>query len=151
MAKFEFIEEPKGGVGMEIIAEDERAICDAAVGALCLYSWQLEPVQERACYDLAWYGFDLRTAIVGLLSEVLFRMENDQLVFKRFETLAIEAVDELDDKHKRQQIKISGRAFGEPYDPSKHRRRFPVSAVLLTKLRLKPHADGLRFYCVLDA
>ncbi|RRJ82810.1 archease [Aestuariirhabdus litorea] len=151
MARYAFIEEPKGGVGMEIIAEDEESICNAAFAALCLYCWEPESVDEHDSVEIAWYGFDLRTAIVGLLSEALFRMENDQIVFRRFETLAIEEVDDLDDRHRRKQIRISGRAYGEPYDPGKHRRRFPVSAVVLTHLRLKPCNDGLRFYCVLDA
>ncbi len=151
MAQFNFVEEPKGGVGMEIIAADEKTLCNAAISALCLYMWEQDKVIERDSYTVSWYGFDHKTALVGLLSDVLFRMENDQLVFKSFETLSIEEVDDLDERHRRQQIRITGRAFGEPYDPERHILRFPVTAVLLTKLRLKPHAEGLRFYCILDA
>lgn len=151
MARFSFVEEINGGVGMEIIAPDEHSVCNAAVGALCLYIWDQDSVIESDSYPVSWYGFNLKTAIVGLLSEVLFRMENDQIVFKRFETLTIEEVDDLDERHRRKQIKISGRAFGEPYDPEKHQLQFPVSAVLLTRLRLKKHDDGLQFYCILDA
>jgi SHS2 domain-containing protein len=151
MARYEFSEDPKGGVGMEVIARDERELFNAASAAMLLFMWDQDTVEERAEVPVSWYGFDLGTSIVGLLSELLYRMDVDRWVFKRFVIKNLEAVDELDERHRRRQLKVTGTAHGEPFDPARHRRRFPVQAVLLPKLKVKPVDEGLRLYCVLDA
>ena len=110
-----------------------------------------DTVEELAEVPVSWYGFDLGTTIVGLLSELLYRMDVDGWVFKRFVIRELKAVDELDARHRRRQLKVSGTAYGEPFDPTRHRRRFSVQAVLLPKLKVKPVDEGLRLYCVLDA
>jgi len=151
MASFRFLEDPRGGVGMEVIAEDHFAMFNAAVSALCLFMWDQETVQEQEVIEISWYGFDIPTTVVGLLSEILYRMESGGLVFKRFETLSLEPVDDLDERHRRKQLKISGRAYGEYFDPARHHQRFSVQAVLLPRLRVEEVAEGIRLYCVLDA
>ncbi len=151
MAAFNFQEDPRGGVGMEVIAEDHFAMFNAAVTALCLFMWDQDTVQEQESIDISWYGFDIPTTVVGLLSEILYRMESGNLVFKRFETLSLEPVDDLDERHRRKQLKISGRAYGETLDLTRHRQRFPVQAVLLPRLKVEDVAEGVRLYCVLDA
>ena len=150
MARYEFSEDPKGGVGMEVIARDESELFNAAASALCLFMWDQDTVQEQEQLSVSWYGFDLGTTIVGLLSELLFRMD-DGWVFKRFVMQSLEEVDDLDERHRRKQLKVTGIAYGEPYDPERHVQRFPVQAVLLPRLDVKPVDEGLRLYCVLDA
>ncbi|HEB95023.1 MAG TPA: archease [Sedimenticola thiotaurini] len=151
MAEYEFSEDPRGGVGMRVVAADRFGMFDAAVAALCLFMWEQEGVEERESFTLSWYGFDVPTTVVGLLSEVLFRMETDGWVIKRFVTESLEEVDDLDERHRRRQLKITGTAYGERFDPSRHRRRFPVSAVLLPRLRVEEGEEGVQLYCVLDA
>ena len=152
MASYQFIDEPRGGVGMEVIAADPFALYNAVATSLCLYIWDQESVQEFESVELSWYGFDYGTTALGLLSEMLFRMENDDWVFKRFETDSLVEVDDPTRKKGKQQWKITGRAFGERLDPKRHQIRFPVEAVLLPKLRFKEQEDGQwRFYCILDA
>ncbi len=36
MARYAFSDDPKGGVGMEVIARDERELFNAAAAAMCL-------------------------------------------------------------------------------------------------------------------
>jgi SHS2 domain-containing protein len=151
MATFEFSEDPRGGVGMEIIAADHSEMFNAAVAAMCLYMWDQDTVEECEEVAVAWYGFDIPTTVVGLLSEILYRMDSEDWVFKRFVTHSIEEVDELDERHRKKQLKISGVAYGEKYQPQKHVPRFEVKAVLLPKLKVKQHEQGVRLYCVLDA
>ena len=151
MARYEFSEDPKGGVGMEVIARDERELFNSAAAAMCLFMWDQDTVEERGELAVSWYGFDLGTTIVGLLSELLYRMDVDGWVFKRFVLQALEEVDDLDERHRRKQMKVTGTAYGEPFDPARHHRRFPVQAVLLPKLKVKEVEEGLRLYCVLDA
>lgn len=151
MARYSFTEDPQGGVGMEIIARDHFEMFNAAANALCLYMWDQDTVEERAELPLAWYGFNIRTTLVGLLSEMLYRMETDGWVFKRFVTQRLEEVDDRDERLRRKQLKISGIAYGERFDPARHRVRFPVRAVLLPRLKVQAVEDGVRLYCVLDA
>jgi SHS2 domain-containing protein len=150
MARFQFIEEPRGGVGMEILAADAPELCSAAVGALCLYQWDQETVSGDRSQPLSWYGFNLGTAIVGLLNATLFQAESDNWVLQRFETEAIEEIEAPEQTRKKRQTRISGTLWGEPFDPARHRVRFPVQAVLLPKLKCQRSAEGYRFYCILD-
>lgn len=151
LARYEFIEDSKGGVGMEIIARDHDEMFNAAAAALCLFMWEQDTVEEREEVEIAWYGFDVPTTVVGLLSELLYRMDSGGWVFKRFVTRSLEEVDELDERHRRKQMKISGTAYGEKFDATRHRRRFPVQAVLMPRLKVDEHAEGVRLYCILDA
>ena len=151
MASYSFSEDPRGGVGMEIVARDESELFNAAAAALCLFMWDQDTVQERGELSVSWYGFDLRTTVVGLLSELLYRMDVDAWVFKRFVMQSLEEVDDLDERHRRKQWKVTGMAYGEPFDSGRHVRRFPVRAVLLPRLKVKKIEEGLRLYCVLDA
>ncbi|VAX13075.1 hypothetical protein MNBD_GAMMA24-619, partial [hydrothermal vent metagenome] len=148
---FNFSEDPKGGVGMEIIARDQNELFNAAASALCLFKWDQDKVEERDEVPISWYGFDLGTTIVGLLSELLYRMDMDDWVFKRFVLQTLEEVDDLDERHRRKQMKVTGTAYGEPFDPSRHRKRFPVQAVLLPRLKVREVEEGIRLYCILDA
>ena len=150
MASYSFSEDPKGGVGMEVIARDHNEMFNTAATALCLFMWDQEQVEEREEIPIAWYGFDLPTTLVGLLSELLYRMD-DGWVFKRFVTHSLEEVDELDERHRKQQLKITGVAYGERFQPERHRVRFPVQAVLLPRLKVQEVEEGVRLYCVLDA
>jgi len=150
MARYSFSEDPKGGVGMEVIARDRTEMFNAAASALCLFMWDQDSVEEREEIPIAWYGFDIPTTVVGLLSELLYQMDNGWVI-KRFVTHALEEVDELDERHRKRQLKISGVAYGEPYQPERHRRRFPVQAVLLPRLKVQEVEEGVRLYCVLDA
>ncbi|HHH39701.1 MAG TPA: archease [Sedimenticola sp.] len=151
MATFDFSPDPRGGVGMRVTADDHFGMFDAAVTAMCLFIWDQEQVEERASFTLSWYGFDIPTTVVGLLSEVLFRMETDGWVIKRFVTERLEEVDDLDERHRRKQLKITGTAWGERYDPTRHHKRFPVDAVLLPRLKVREVEEGVELYCVLDA
>jgi len=150
MATYRFSEDPKGGVGMEVVARDHHEMFDAAAAALCLFMWEQESVEELEAIPIAWYGFDIPTTLVGLLSELLYQMDSGW-VFKRFVTRSLEEVDDLDERHRRKQLKISGVAYGERYRPERHRRRFPVQAVLLPRLKVREVEEGVRLYCVLDA
>lgn len=150
MARYEFSEDPRGGVGMEVVARDDDELFNAAASALCLYMWDQDTVEEREELPVSWYGFDLGTTIVGLLSELLYRMD-DGWVFKRFVIQSLEEVDDLDERHRRKQLKVTGTAYGEPYDPERHVRRFPVQAILLPRLKVKKVDEGIRLYCVMDA
>ncbi len=150
MARYQFHEEPRGGVGLEVIASDPLEVIDAAVAALNLFMWDQEGVREQESVELVCHGFNEGTALVALLSEILYRADNDDWVFKRFQAATLEEVVPEEEGF-RKQYRIVGRAIGERRDGMRHRKRFPVRAVLLPKLKFKPHEEGWRFYAILDA
>jgi SHS2 domain-containing protein len=92
MARYSFSEDPKGGVGMEVVARDQTEMFNAAASALCLFMWDQDSVEEREEIPIAWYGFDVPTTVVGLLSELLYQMDNGWVI-KRFVTHALEEVE----------------------------------------------------------
>ena len=150
MATFRFCENKRGGVGMDIAADNCIKLFDATVTALCLYMWDQDAVDEHQKIALSAYGFNARTALVALLSEILLRTDLDGFVFKRFETSDFSEVPEAE-RVQRHQYQLTGFAYGEPFDPARHRLLRPVRAVLITGLRLRKTPEGLQFYCVLDA
>ena len=150
MAQYEFTEAP-GGVGLEVIGADRAEVINAAATALCLFHWDQQTVRAERSLPVAWYGFNTKTAIMGLLSELLFRAEVEQWVFQRFVVESVEEVDERDEELRRKQVRISGTVYGEPFDAARHRLRFPIQAVLLEGLRYRERPDRVMFRCVLDA
>lgn len=135
---------------MEVVARDHDEMFNAAASALCLFMWEQDLVEEREEISIAWYGFDIPTTLVGLLSELLYQMDSGW-VLKRFVTHTLEEVDDLDERHRKKQLKISGVAYGERYRPDRHKQRFPVQAVLLPRLKVREVEEGVCLYCVLDA
>lgn len=135
---------------MEVIARDQTEMFNAAASALCLFMWDQDQVVEREEIPIAWYGFDIPTTVVGLLSELLYQMDNGWVI-KRFVTHTLEEADDLDERHRKKQLKIAGVAYGERYQPGRHKVRFPVQAVLLPRLKVREVEEGIRLYCVLDA
>lgn len=61
MSQFTFSDDPKGGVGMEIIARDRIVMFNSAVGALgalCLFMWNQDTVLAgRSASGLVWLGY----------------------------------------------------------------------------------------------
>ena len=135
---------------MEVIAGEQFELFSAAATALCLYMWDQEAVEERDSVVIAWYGFNERTALAGLLSELLLRTDADGWVFKRFVTESVEEVD-TEERLRRRQLRISGVAYRERFDPARHRLIRPIRAIQIRGLKLAHRADSLSFRCLLDA
>jgi SHS2 domain-containing protein len=150
VANFSFSEDKPGEVRMEILAAEQLELFNAAATALCLYMWDQEAVEERESVALGWYGFNERTALAGLLSELLFRMDAEGWVFKRFVTEHVEEVD-TEERLRRRQLSIRGHAYGERFDPARHRLIRPVRAVQIRGLKLTGKAGSFCFQCLLDA
>lgn len=58
MSQFTFSDDPKGGVGMEIIARERIDMFSSAVGAFCLFMWDQDTVVAgRSASGLVWLGY----------------------------------------------------------------------------------------------
>jgi SHS2 domain-containing protein len=115
-----------------------EAFTNAAEGmyALMLDLDGVEEREERAV-KLEDEGFD--GLLVAWLLELLFLTETEQLVFRRF------AVDELSETH------LRGRAWGERFDPERHRtNNVMVKAVTHHLLEIAREDGGHRIQVLFD-
>jgi len=89
---------------------------------------------------IAVQGATLEDLLVRWLSELLFRMETDGLLFSSF------AVDRVD----RALLRARGTARGEPIDRTRHRTRREVKAVTYHQIRLIRGRSAWRVRIVFD-
>ena len=134
---------------MEILADSVFEVFDAAAGALLLYAWDQDTVRATDTTVLTVHGFNERTTALALLSELLFLMDREDRVFKRFRTESFSLL-EGGEAVKRRQYRLTGTAVGEPKDAGRHLMLNPVRAVLLEGLKWKQSGSTIRFYCLLD-
>jgi len=148
MARFEFTDHPGGGVQMHIAAETPRELFRACGSALCLYVRDVALVEPRNTYPVVIDAYNEKTACLTLINELLVRMETSALAFSRFECTQLE---ERQAAKGRRQVRVHGRALGEPADARRHPMLRPVRCARLEGLRLKRTPSGLELCCVLDA
>jgi len=148
MAQFEFADHPGGGVELRIAAADREELFRACGSALCLYLRDVGGVEPRQSHAIVVDGYNEKTACVALLNELLVRMETGGLAFARYECTGVE---EVSGAGGRRQLRVHGRALGEPADTARHRVIRPVRCARVDGLRLRRDAGALELTCVLDA
>ena len=136
MARFEFSEHPGGGVELRISAPDREELFRACGSALCLYLRDVGRVEPRQSHAIVVDGYNEKTACVALLNALLSRMETAALAFARYECTGVE---ELAGAGGRRQLRVHGRALGEPADKARHPVIRPVRCA-------RPHGCGRRAY-----
>ena len=109
----------------EALAEAARGLCRIKVAAR-----GIRPESEKA---LEARGFDREELLVSWLNEVLYLMEGEGMA------LAAVDVDSCSD------TRVSGRAFGEQFDPSRHMAGAAVKAVTWHEVEVR-ETPG-RVYC----
>ena len=114
MARFAFVKDADGGVGMEILADDVTSVFDAAGTALCRYVCDPAGVEEQDTFTVSAVGFNEKTTLVAVLSELLFRIDTDRIALRRFSLQTLEPVP-ANESGGRRQLRAVGTAFGEPF------------------------------------
>ena len=100
---------------------------------------ELDGVEERETRDVAVEGESLDKLLVDWLLELIFLTETEGLVFRRFQ------VAELSD------TKLRARAWGEPFDPERHRsNNVMVQAVTQYLLEIGEEDGGYRVQVLFD-
>ncbi len=100
---------------------------------------ELDGVEERETRDVAVEGESSEKLLVDWLLELIFLTETEGLVFRRFQ------VDELSD------TKLRARAWGEPFDPERHRsNNVMVKAVTQYLLEIREEDGGYRVQVLFD-
>jgi len=115
-----------------------EAFANAAEGMYALVL-ELDGIEEREERSVTLDDERPEALLVGWLLELLFLTETEQLVFRRF------AVDELSE------TRLRGRAWGERFDPERHRTyNVMVKAVTHHLLEIEREDGGYRVQVLFD-
>jgi SHS2 domain-containing protein len=123
-----------------IIARGEtlaEAFANVATGMFSLMV-ELGEVAEREERRVSVQAADLEGLLVAWLSELLYILEVEDLVFGRFE------VEEMSS------TRLTARAFGEPLDRERHPRGMVIKAVTRHLLRVGDADDGYEARVIFD-
>jgi SHS2 domain-containing protein len=116
--------------GIVAYGSDLRELfANAAMGMFSLMV-DLKGVDEREERQIAVTGRDLEGLLVNWLSELLYYLDAEGLLFRRFE------VEEVDGG------RLRAKAFGEPIDRERHVLHFGVKAVTRHLLEIKRDEKG---------
>lgn len=94
-------------------------------------------IRERDTIAIHCRARDPRMLLVDFLNEVVFELSAHRRVLGRFE---VRINDET----------LDARAWGEPFDASRHEAGVDVKGVTFTTLEVRRDADGWRAQCVVD-
>ncbi|HEU4758345.1 MAG TPA: archease [Dehalococcoidia bacterium] len=124
--------------GIVVHAADlPELFANAALGMFALMA-ELADVREGEEREIAVEARDRETLLVRWLTELLYYLDAEEMLFKRFE------VQELSE------TALRARAFGERIDPARHRLHFGVKAVTRHLLRIEPEDGGYRATVLFD-
>jgi len=110
---------------------------EAAMVLSAIYA-ELDQIEARLEYPIEARGEDRESLLVNWLGEVLFWIDGRRVVFSRFRVDAISTHE------------VRGLAFGEPYDPTRHRAKLLVKAVTYHQLKVTETAEGWTAEVYLD-
>ena len=115
----------------------EELFANAAAGMFSLMA-DLDSVRPAEQRDIAIEARDRETLLVRWLTELLYYLDAEEMLFCRFE---VEEATET---------RLRARAFGERIDPGRHRLHFGVKAVTRHMLEVTPEDGGYRARVLFD-
>lgn len=107
----------------------EELFENAAIGMVSL-AVEIEDVEPRIAYPVAASGTDQDSLLVNWLGEVLYYLDAQHVVLRRFHVEQITAQN------------IVGQAWGEPRDPARHRSKLIIKGVTYHQLRIAEQPEG---------
>jgi SHS2 domain-containing protein len=110
---------------------------NAATGMFSLMA-DLEGVRQTEERQVEVEGRDREGLLVRWLTELLYYLDAEEMLFSRFE------VEEIGDR------RLRARAFGERIDRERHRLHFGVKAVTRHMLEVAPEDGGYRAQVLFD-
>lgn len=124
--------------GIVVHGSDLRELfANAGLGMFALMV-DLEGVEEREERLIQVEGRDREGLLVRWLSELLYYLDAEEMLFRRFE------IEELTD------TRLRARGFGERIDRERHRLHFGVKAVTRHMLEIAPEDGGYRATLLFD-
>jgi protein archease len=125
-------------LGLRVRAPDLEALfAEAAQALFCAIVEDLSAVEPRQCHDIRLSGDERAYLLFDWLNELLFRFDSEHWLFSRFEV-------HLDGD------RLSGSAWGEPLDRSRHTLAHEVKAITYHGLRVEQEGDGWLAEVIVD-
>ena len=119
----------------------EAAFEEAARAMFALIT-NLDRVEPRMEVAVEVEGFDLENLLYRWLEELLYYHDSQNLVFSRFRVERI--------GRRNEELQLSAKVYGEPFDPERHEPGTVVKAVTYAEMKVEKH-DGTWFVsAVLD-
>ncbi len=125
MTSFQILEHT-ADIGFRAWGETPARLFENAALALESIACDPDAAEERHVYPIAASGDGWESLLVAWLSEVLYYLDGEWIVFRRFDVERI-GPDE-----------IAGRAWGEPRDATRHPPRIVVKGVTYHRLSVRP-------------
>jgi SHS2 domain-containing protein len=110
---------------------------NAALGMFAIMA-ELTGVEERTERSLELEGSDWEGLLVKWLSDLLFFLDAEELLFSRFQIDLLEP------------YRLRARAYGEPIDRERHQLHFGVKAVTRHMLEVRQGDGGWRAQVLFD-
>ena len=134
---FEILEHT-ADVGIIVHGADlAELFANAATGMFALMA-DLEGVEQRQERLVRVEGRDRETLLVRWLTELLYYLDAEGMLFHRFQ------IEEITER------RLRARAFGEPIDRERHVLHFGVKAVTRHLLEIVPEEGGYRATVLFD-
>jgi len=134
---FELLEHT-ADIGFRVRAASAAELFARAAEALSALAFELEDVQERQPCELSAEGWDWESLMVNWLSEVLFLLDARRLILKRFQ------VNQISPRN------LSAQAWGEPWNPERHRAKLLIKGVTYHQLVVEQRPDGWFAQVIVD-
>ena len=125
-------------IGIRSFGETEAAAFEHAAEGMFSLITDLNRVRDDQEFPVEVEAEDRETLLVEWLNELLYVFESHGVLLKRFEVMS------LSETH------LSGRAWGEPIDRSRHELIEDIKAVTYHMLRVKQNADGWETDVIFD-
>jgi SHS2 domain-containing protein len=125
-------------LGLQVRSPDlDTLFAEAAQALFAAIVEDLGSVEARQRLGVQLAGDDRELLLFDWLRELLYRFDAEHLLFSRFEVRVTDAG-------------LSGTAWGEPFDPSRHVFSHEVKAVTYHGLRVEPAGDGWLAEVIVD-
>jgi SHS2 domain-containing protein len=137
MSRFRILEHT-ADIGFEAFGATPEEVFENSARALAELIADPKTVRPVDEVSIQVQGDGLPDLLVNWLSEILFRHDAEHLLFCDFK------VESLDDHA------VSGKAWGEKFDPARHQTNLMVKAITYHQLSLQQTADGWRAQVYVD-
>jgi protein archease len=135
--RFDFIEHTADVGIVAYGASLEEALGNAAYAMFTLVV-DLDGVKEKVCREIEFQAEDQESLIVSWLNELLYLLDTEGIVFKRFEVTKLN------------ESSLKANAYGEPLDLERHNIRGGVKAATYHMLQVAKDDKGYSLRVIFD-
>jgi SHS2 domain-containing protein len=124
-------------IGIIAYGRDEREVFATAAYGMFSIIAELDGIAESVCREVQVSADDEGELLVTWLNELLYLVDVESIIFKRFDILELG------------ECRLRANAYGERFDPSRHRLKTQIKAATYHLLKLEKD-NGFRAQIIFD-